>query len=114
VLALLVGLCGAAPLLIYGFISVAKGWFFIPNSVILKSDILRTPSSMMGTEEMLRSINIRLVNNRAFLTPFIASLVVFVLHLGRRKRFWHRVTLLNALYILAFFPHIALIEAGQC
>lgn len=33
---IILGLIGALPVLIYGLISISKGWYFLPNSIILK------------------------------------------------------------------------------
>lgn len=42
--ALYILLYGSMPLIIYGFYSKIQGWFFLPNSLILKSSYLKNPT----------------------------------------------------------------------
>lgn len=69
-------LMGLLPVLIYGLISLSKGWYFFPNSIILKG---QTPdlSSLYGIAKFLGLSSLEMMySNPAILFLFAASLVI--------------------------------------
>lgn len=89
--ALLLAAAGAAPLVLFGIVSVSEGSFFLPNPVLLKSRSLgalpvRSDSAafvamaLRGGNALLRAPHL--------LVPLLASLAVTALALRRGRSLW--------------------------
>jgi hypothetical protein len=82
---------GLLPIAIYGLISMSKGWYFLPNPVLVKGDVpdLSTLFSLSGGIRFLgfaasRGYHQILINPHMLLL-ILAALVVFVWQYGKRK-----------------------------
>ncbi len=97
---------------LYGLISMAKGWFFLPNSVILKGN---TPdfSSMQGIITFFGDNGIF----RIFTTPHIFVLIlaasfIFIFVYRQRKSIWDERLLMTAQFIAITLLHIQFADIG--
>jgi hypothetical protein len=110
--ALLVLTAGALPLIVLGFVSLFKGWYFLPNSILLKIN----PS---GERELSYKMLLNLAGfsktTRApyILTLILASLAVFLLAVKKYRRLWHPAAIMPALYVAAAFLHIQYCRTGH-
>lgn len=82
--ALLIGACGATPIMVYGLFSLAQGWYFLPNSVLLKSSTfdLSQPLgilSLLGLRSIIHMLQV------AHILALVIGLV-YVLFLRRAKQ----------------------------
>ncbi len=82
---LLVGGAGILPVLGYGLISIWKGWYFLPNSVLLKGN-MPDLSSFHGILNALGySAYRQMASNFVILSLILAALIVFFLKYDRQK-----------------------------
>ena len=92
-----------APLATYGIISLTKGWYFLPNSVLLKG-VLAT-FSLSGISNLFADIASFLVKNPYLLAAVLTALVFLILQLNKRKTLWK-----DSLVILVFFIAAAILH----
>ncbi|MBN1354120.1 MAG: hypothetical protein JW994_05600, partial [Candidatus Omnitrophica bacterium] len=85
--ALLLGITGFLPIVAYGFLSISKGWFFLPTSVLLKGsipDLSSWGSALLfmerGYEKIAKSVHI--------LYLLIFSLVIAVALFKKNRDLW--------------------------
>ena len=81
-LAALIAACGLAPILVYGAWSMAHGWYFLPNSVLLKGNV--PDAGVFGIAKMLVGWN---AANALQMNPHLLVLVAaaLIVVLGRRS-----------------------------
>jgi hypothetical protein len=79
--AVLVWAAGVAPVAGYGLISVLQGWYFLPNSILLKGNAL--PGTLSGMAGFLGRIQFNLALTPAVLVVVVACLLVYVWGKGR-------------------------------
>lgn len=84
------GAVALSPVIVYGLVSVSKGWYFLPNSVLLKG---KTPE-LSGLADLVSFIYdkgyLHLIKTPHILFLFLAVLVIFVLRSGKREVSWLR------------------------
>lgn len=109
VYAVCVGLVGVAPVVIYGLVSVSRGWHFLPNPILLKGNVPDF-SSLRGLAGFAAfSIYREIVLGRPeILVLLLATLVLFVLGYEKQRGFWKEDTNLLALFILCALLHAQL------
>lgn len=109
---------GAVPPLAFGFWWLSRGWFFVPNSVLLlgaaanKTAILLIRDLLAGTRPLSTQALGELVPGlffiRAVHRPHILLLVLFAVATlpYRRGRFWTPAAVLNLLFLAAAVAHL--------
>lgn len=110
--AIAVASLGVTPVALYGFVSMAQGWYFLPNSVLLKGD---TPdlSSLMGIVELLGFAGYKKLSD----TPELLALLfgaMLVLHLSYEstRQFWRRSSLLLLITVATSLIHLQFAQTG--
>jgi hypothetical protein len=110
--ALLVLAAGALPLIVLGFVSLFQGWYFLPNSILLKIE-------PFGEEELSYKILLNLSGfgktTRAtyILTLILASLAALLLAVKKYRHIWHPAAIMPALYVAAVFLHMQYCLTGH-
>jgi len=102
---------GGMPLLVYGLISLANGWYFLPSSVLLKGHRpdLSTLKGMLGfVYAGLR----QLVYNIHILVVVLAVLFLIWRTLGRERSFWRPGVVLGALFLATVLLHMFFARSG--
>lgn len=81
--ALAFGALGALPWVVFGIISVSKGWFWLPTSVLLKASLpdLHSPTQLILS--LLNPIYITLHEGMHMLALLVAILVVYIAVSGK-------------------------------
>jgi len=99
------GLAGLAPVLAFGMWSRAHGWFFVPNSVLLKANVpTRATSAARELVETLLGVPHLLV---LMLAAFALLILTFV---DRKRWSWSQVAL--GLFLVTSFLHVMLARVG--
>jgi hypothetical protein len=101
--ALALGVLGALPLGVYGLISAGKGWFFLPNSVLLKSDL------GAGTATV-RFLGI--VGGRQVVFAALAALPLALYAIRFQRGLWERHQVTLALAGVTFLLHLQFARTG--
>jgi hypothetical protein len=110
--ALAFGICGFLPVVIYGIISVSRGWFWFPSSVLLKG-LMPDLSSLSGLFLSL-AIN-AFVNLHLGLHVFvllIAVLLFYVLACGKGRGVFDSRQVMGAILVLTAFPHVEFVQVS--
>jgi hypothetical protein len=110
--ALAFGVCGFLPVVIYGIISVSRGWFWFPSSVLLKG-LMPDLSSLSGLFLSL-AIN-AFVNLHLGLHVFvllIAVLLFYVLACGKGRGVFDSRQVMGAILVLTALPHVEFVQVS--
>jgi len=103
------------PPVIYGFLSMSKGWFFFPNPILVKSMLLALPGqkNIFGLLGFLAKGGYQLLlvtSHIAFL--LISALLIYAVRWRVNKRFWDRSRILLLLFIGSALLHVTFANAG--
>jgi len=103
---------GCFPVVIYGLISLAKGWYFLPNPILLKGN-LPNVSSVKGMVYLLGySGYLELMQNPHMLMLLLTGLAVLHYQLRNHKGRWRESTVVNAVFVAATGLHMQFARAG--
>jgi hypothetical protein len=98
------------PLVGYGVISMRSGWYFLPNSVLLKGN---APSlSITGIDKFFYNFYTQLGSNPHILILLSVALFLFVLQFNKQKTFWTDSSLMLTIYIATTLLHLMLAQTG--
>lgn len=98
------------PIVTLGLISLHKGWFFLPATVLIKG---QTPTlSITGLKLFLINGMERLVNNPHLLILMILSLIVFVLLIQNGSSLWTKSSLYLFIFIQITILHLLFAQIG--
>ncbi len=95
---IILGLVGALPIVIYGLISVSKGWYFLPNSIILKERANILPYFITHHQIQLIPVEIQFLELLCAYILFIA-LYYFLNHNILKKRIKKEILIMNVILI---------------
>jgi hypothetical protein len=111
VLALLIIPVAFLPILIMGMVSVSNGWYFLPNSVLLKSSISLTDfRSFIITIFTPRFLKLLWEYNRLFILIVISYTIFFIFRRDREKM---ALKSLIFLFVFITFLHIQFAKTGS-
>jgi len=101
------------PVIIYGLISLAKGWFFMPNSVMLKGH-MPDLFSAKGIVKLLgyQCYSHMMSAEHIFVLIIVAGVVLVFLY-GTRTRFWNRSCVLLLVFIATTCLHLQFADTGM-
>lgn len=107
------GLIVLLPVLIYGWISVRSGWYFLPNSVLLKSDILAVGSGNTLARLFSRADFFfwKMMRAPHLFFPAILPAFVFILRLKSRG-FWEKWQQMLLMSSVGTILHAQFADAG--
>jgi len=108
---LMILVSGFLPVAVYGVISIFHGWYFLPNSVLLKG---RIPdfSSLRDALSWLVSPWKEAYNSPHILLLLFISVLIFIYLNIKKYKFFSKTMLLNALLILGLLSHIQFAKFG--
>jgi hypothetical protein len=99
------------PIVIYGFISVSKGWPFLPISVLMKGN---RPDlfSLKGIVTFFY-LGFAKINNPHVLIPVLVALGLFIYQYQKRKTIWKDTILMVVIFIAITFLHMLFARTGH-
>jgi hypothetical protein len=74
------------PIVIYGLFSIANGWYFLPNSVLLKGNVPNL-SSLEGVVTFSSSGFQQIVQNPHILVLIFIALVIFIFNIASKEQY---------------------------
>jgi len=104
-----IGLAGLLPPVIYGWVSVARGWMFLPNSLMLKSTAIYSPPDERFSMVFDKLVE-RAGQNSAVISLVLLSLIFWII-LSKRPG-THIAQTLNALFALTCLIHLVFADLG--
>jgi hypothetical protein len=112
VYALAFAACGFLPVVIYGIISVSRGWFWLPSSVLLKGVMpdLSSPSGLILSLTVNAFSN--LYKGLHVFVLLIAALLFYVLACGKGRDVLDSRQLMGAILLLTALPHVEFVQVG--
>jgi hypothetical protein len=105
---LLAGLLGVLALLpvgVYGMISLGNHWYFLPNSVLLKGQLIDV-TSLAGIVAYLKQLYHRMVAGKLAVLLLIGVLDIFLLLRQRRRTIWSPTGVLSVIFLAVIAQHI--------
>jgi hypothetical protein len=109
---ILVGFSAALPVILYGLISLANGWEFLPASILLRSGAsvwLERGSTLFMSN--LSSV-IRNTPSRALLLPMLLCLIGYTLRYRQTNKFWDSLSVMCLIVVGVTLMHIMLARVG--
>jgi len=102
---------GLLPLVLYGWYSVSQGWYFFPNSVLLKAEI---PSldSLTGWAKFFGRFAQVLRDNTTALYLFAGGLAAFLASYRKRQELWDRTVLMALILTTTVVLHTQFARYG--
>ena len=89
---IIVGISGFLPIIIYGIISISFGWFFFPNSIVLKSQFPDFFSTFLYFEYLSYNPHILILLLGAFLILYIQFF--------KKKEIWNNLAVISIIFII--------------
>lgn len=110
--ALSLGGLGILPIIIYGVISLSKGWYFLPNPVLLKSNMPNF-SSLEGMARFLGGLGYyRIAKNPHILALILGALTIFYLRYSRQKKVWTESMIMIIIFVTTTLLHVQFAGTG--
>ncbi|MFN3270069.1 MAG: hypothetical protein ACK42G_05750 [Candidatus Kapaibacteriota bacterium] len=111
-LAILLALCGVLPVLIFGFISIASGGYFLPNSVLLKGN-LPNLSTFRGILKFLGGFAAyQMVLNPEILLLFLVAISLLFFGSRSKSDFYSFPNIFVSIFILTLLLHLQFAKVG--
>jgi len=108
----ILGITGILPVVIYGIVSVSKGWYFLPNSVLLKGNRLKDLLNFEGFLNFFY-IGIRhIVYNIHILLLIIIILCVLLFLLKKQKSLFSFYPVICVIFLITTFIHMIFARTG--
>lgn len=108
----ILGITGILPVLIYGIVSVSKGWYFLPNSVLLKGNRLKDLLNFEGFLNFFY-IGIRhIVYNIHILLFIIIILCILLFLLKKQKSLFSFYPVMCVIFLITTFIHMVFARTG--
>jgi len=108
----ILGITGILPVLIYGIVSVSKGWYFLPNSVLLKGNRLKNILSFDGFFNFFY-IGIRhIIYNIHILLLIVIVLYMLLFLLKKQKSLFSFYPVMCTIFLITTFIHMIFARTG--
>ena len=104
---------GFLPWLVYGTISVSKGWFWLPTSVLLKASLpdFHSPGGLILS--LLNPIFITLRESLHVLTLLVSVLLFYIVACGKGSGARESRQIMGAILVLTGIAHLEFVGAGS-
>ncbi|MFX0139251.1 MAG: hypothetical protein ACFFDN_36760, partial [Candidatus Hodarchaeota archaeon] len=100
-------LLGFLPIIIFGMISLYNGWYFFPNSVILKGNIIQF--TFPAILELFLSFIDELFQNYHIGILLVGALWIFLFRYKKKKSIWNEPSIMAVIFMGVTLLHILLI-----
>jgi len=108
--ALLIGGLGVLPAIVYGLYAVSQGWYFLPNSVLLKGnppDFSSLKSIILFALKGYR----QLARNPHILLLMLGAMTILYFKVSREKRVWTDSTIMLIIFLAIAALHLQFAKA---
>ncbi len=105
------GALAIVPIGVYGIISVAHGWFWLPNSVLLKGT-LPDLTSAKAIITLVYSRYLQLLATPHILFIVIAALILYVFRFKKEKGIWEHGQIMVVVFIATTLLHLQFARTG--
>jgi len=102
---------GFLPAVVYGIVSVSKGWFFLPNPVLIKGNLPHF-TSLVEIIRFLTYFAYQLKKNTTILMLVLGNLISLYLLLRKKKSFWDEAAIMLAIFLGITFLHLQFAVIG--
>lgn len=100
---------GFFPLVTYGIISLLKGWYFLPNSILIKGN---TPTlSILGLIDFFTVFIHKITETSHVFVLVYGALILFIYQFNKQKK-WSDTTTMLSIFILTSILHIMFADTG--
>ena len=103
---LAVGVTGFSSVLLYGVIGLAKGWSWLPSSILLKGSFPRFTDLGTALDSIFGPAYSNLKAGPHLVVLVAASLFLALYAFDRRKGLWDSRQVMTAIFVLIAFAHI--------
>ncbi|MFA0833703.1 MAG: hypothetical protein ACC609_06815 [Methanobacterium formicicum] len=112
--ALFLFLAGSIPLILYGIISKIQGWYFLPNSLVLKSVFLKNPMSTTNTLFLTLGKLLSIIYSPHLLILFILSafLLILIVKNKTKNRNTNFTVIILSVFCINLILHILFAQTG--
>ena len=111
VLAASLGVAAATPIVLFGLVAVSKGWYFLPNSLLLKGNI-SVALTAGGLFDYFTLWYAATQTDRHMFTLLVAVAVVLTGSLQRRRTLWNYPSLFLFITLLTMLQHLQFAKIG--
>lgn len=108
---LLIVFFGLSPIVIYGIISILNGWYFFPNTILIKSKI--PEFSVIGFFKFFHRFSYQIVTNSDILVLLIVAMFFIVLDILKKNKLWTEQTIMLIILVSLTFLHMLFAETGS-
>lgn len=108
---LLLVTAGAAPISLFGFFSLHKGWYFLPNSVLLKGNVPDFSSFRNFANWLAEPWKLAFSHPHMMLLLLISLFILFIL-LFKERTLWKPSTIMVFLFSISIITHIQFAKIG--
>lgn len=98
------------PIAIYGVISASHGWYFLPNSVLLKASI--PTHSIRGIVGYLYSFLLKLQGTSSLFILLCIAVSLMSFRLAKQRTLWKDSSIMVLVFIAATFLHMLFANTG--
>jgi len=95
---------------LYGFISIIKGWYFLPNSVLLKGVV--PDFSFFGMIAFIKRGHLILSANPHIFILLSSAIILLIINLNKYKNIWNIQTLMLMELVMITISHILFASMG--
>lgn len=109
--AVVLGVAAALPVVLFGLYSISKGWYFLPNSLLLKGS---APAALTvaGMLEYFGKGWRQLLDNPHLVGLVVAEVLALIVALIRHRAFWRTPVLVLVIALGATAVHLQLASTG--
>ena len=110
--ALTLGVCGFLPVVLYGVISVAHGWFWLPSSVLLKGVMpdLTSVGGLILSLIISAYVNLDLAPHT--FVVLVAVLLIYIWACNKGRSPFESRQAIGAILLVTALPHVELVQVG--
>ncbi|MFW9989307.1 MAG: hypothetical protein ACFFC3_11680 [Candidatus Odinarchaeota archaeon] len=101
-----------SPLLIYGFFSILNGWSFLPNSILLKTDLPNINDFSNFFMNFMANLFQRLFLSGYIFILIVIMSIIFFYEIFLKKEIWNELSLMSIIFISITLLHLQFAAIG--
>jgi len=101
---------GFLPIIVFGIISMSFGWYFFPNSIVLKGENVDF-FTIEGFLNMVLAFGDDIIDVLHITIMLVGALIIIFYSYSKDKEIWNEITVLAAIFVSVTLLHIIFIGA---